>query len=417
MKYKEVKRNMLNEIQQSILSALRFSLFGGKKPKLNNVDVNALLEEAKAQAVFPLVFSVFCDDLKVALTADKYADINSQYFGNLMNTVRVQAEHGELHEIMQEAGIPYVTMKGCASAAYYPEPELRSMGDVDFLVPEEDIPLGIEALEDHGFQRDQYEFTTNQSAYLRPPMTTWEIHKSPSGIPNGSIGDLIRKELSDMIETAILYERDGSRFYVPNKYHHGLILLLHKISHMTTSGIGLRHLCDWAVFESSFSDKDFTEMYERKLKLFGIWRFAQIMTRVCEVYLGAPKHEWAQNSEISPKLLEDIIEDVFSGGNFGHKDENRQREIKYLTDRKKGQLGNKGLVAQAFSSMNEKVLVNHSKIKKYKVLLPVGWIIESGKYLSALAFGKRKNTGTTAMLKEAAKRKKIYSDMGLFDSK
>lgn len=407
---------MLNDTQHCILSTLRFSLFGGEKPELNIVDVNALVEEAKAQAVFPLAFSVFCEDLKVALPAEKYANLDSQYFGNLMNTVRVQTEHGELHEIMQEAGIPYVTMKGCASAAYYPEPELRSMGDVDFLVHEEDIPLGIKALEDHGFQRDQYEFTTNQSAYLRPPMTTWEIHKSPSGIPKGPEGEAIKRELSDIIEKAELCDIDGSQFYVPCKYHHGLILLLHKISHMTTSGIGLRHLCDWAVFESSFSNDEFIQMYEKKLKPFGLWRFAQIMTLVCEKYLGAPEREWAHDSSIKLQQLNEIIEDVFAGGNFGHKDENRQREIKYLTDRKKERLGDKNIMMQAAASLNQKVYVNHRVIKKYKVLLPVGWIIEGGKYLGALTFGKRKNKGTVAMLKEASKRKKLYTEMNLFHS-
>ena len=407
---------MLTEIQQIILDALHYSLCGGTKPKLNNVDALALVEEAKAQAVFPFVFTTYRDELEEALTPQQFGELDAEYFSVVTNGVRVESEHGELHEIMTAAGIPYVVLKGCASAMYYPEPALRSMGDVDFLVHEEDIPRGIKALEENSFHRDQYEFTTNQSAYLRPPLSTWEIHKSPSGIPAGEAGAAIRAELADIIETAELHSSDGGAFMAPDRLHHGLILLLHKISHMTTTGIGLRHLCDWAVFESGFSNEEFVELYKDKLKSFGIWRFAKIMTLVCEKYLGAPEHEWAKAPDVEPQLLEDIILDIFAGGNFGHKDENRQREIKYLTDRKEEKLGDKGIAAQALASLNAKVYTNHSFIGRHKVFLPIGWVIEGGRYLGSLLSGKRKNTGTSAMLKEAAKRKSIYQKMDLFKS-
>lgn len=405
---------MLTKTQQRILFALHYSLFGGAKPKLNNVDISALADEAKAQAVFPFVFTTYRDELEAVLTPQQFGELDAEYYSAVINGVRVESEHGELQEIMTAAGIPYVIMKGCASAMYYPEPALRSMGDVDFLVHESDIPRGIKALEENGFHRDQYEFTTNQSAYLRPPMSTWEIHKSPSGIPKGAEGEAIRTELADMIETAELYVCDSGSFMVPDKYHHGLILLLHKISHMTTTGIGLRHLCDWAVFESSLTNEEFVGMFEQKLKIFGIWKFAQIMTLVCEKYMGAPKREWAQNPDVEPRLLEDIILDIFAGGNFGHKDENRQREIKYLTDRKQEKFGERNIIAQAFSSLNAKVYTNHRFIDRNRVFLPFGWMIEGGRYVGSLFSGKRKSTGTTAMLKEAAKRKKIYANLSLF---
>ncbi len=405
---------MMNAIHLTVLQALRHELFGGEKPQLDNVDVQAVLKEAEQQAVFSLVYKALKDELERLLSPAQCGELESEFFVNISNSIRVQEEHGELNDIMTKTGIPYVILKGSASAAYYPEPELRAMGDVDFLVHEKDIPRGIKALEAHGFHRDQYEFTTNQSAYHRPPMTTWEIHKSPTGIPKGKEGEPIRQALSDIIKTAQPYEHDGVKFNIPDSYHHGIILMLHKISHMTSSGIGLRHLCDWAVFESSYSNDVFVQTFEKSLRSFGVWKFAQIMTLVCEKYLGAPKRAWAKNQDVSPRQLEAIINDIFSGGNFGKKDANRIREIKYLTDRKEGKPGNKGMAAQALSSLNAKVYAEHPAIRKYRVLLPAGWTIEGGKYLGMLITGKRKNKNTTAMLKEASKRKNIYSNMELF---
>jgi hypothetical protein len=38
---------------------------------------------------------------------------------------------------MTENGIPYCILKDAASACRYPDPLLRTMGDVDFYVPEQ----------------------------------------------------------------------------------------------------------------------------------------------------------------------------------------------------------------------------------------------------------------------------------------
>ena len=186
---------------------------------------------------------------------------------------------------------------------------------------------------------------------------------------------------------------------------------------MTTTGIGLRHLCDWAVFESSFENDEFSDMFETKLIELGIWKFAQIMTLVCEKYLGTPKRKWAENPEIDESLIDDVMLDILSGGNFGKKDGNRQREIKYISDREQGRLGNKGIFAQAINSLNSKVYSNNKVINKYKILLPVGWIIEGSKYFGLLISGRRKNSDSFTMLKEVSKRKNIYKNMEIFISK
>lgn len=406
---------MIHSVYAAVLDALKFSLFGGKKPSVKGADVHAVLNEAKLQSVFSMVYSVYRDEIKYKISPQKLEKYNEEYFGDISNSVRIQMEHDELHRIMTTNRIPYVILKGCASAAYYPDPELREMGDVDFLVNLNDIQRGIKVLEENGFHRDQYEFTTNQSAYHRFPFSTWEIHKEPTGIPRNECGDSIRRELSTIIEKAVLYNREGFTFFIPNTYHHGIILLLHKISHMTTTGIGLRHLCDWAVFVNNMTNDDFVSLFEKKLKSFGIWRFAQNMTLLCQEYLGLPKLNWAQNVLITPIQLETLMMDILTGGNFGKKDANRQREIKYLTDRKEGKIGDKGLALQALYSLNEKVYTEYPIIKRYKVLLPGGWILESGKYMGLLLSKKRKNSKTITMLREASQRKRIYYKMNIFN--
>lgn len=138
------------------------------------------------------------------------------------------------------------------------------------------------------------------------------------------------------------------------------------------------------------------------------------MTATSEKYLGIEHKEWIESAELDDALLEDVITNILNGGNFGKKDLNRYREIKYISDRNDRTVDNKSVFYQVLNSLNKKVYGDYSVINRHKMLLPVGWIAEGGKYIGLLISGKRKAKNTSAMLKEAAKRKDTYSQMDLF---
>ena len=68
-------------------------------------------------------------------------------------------------------------------------------------------------------------------------------------------------------------------FYVPSTFHHGIVLLLHTISHISSTGVGLRHLCDWLVFVESLTEDKFIEMFSGPLQDMGILTFAKVNTK------------------------------------------------------------------------------------------------------------------------------------------
>lgn len=311
--------------------------------------------------------------------------------------------------------IHYVAMKGLASAMYYPEPSLRSMGDVDFLVFENDFESSKRAVLSAGFKLDHGDNEDSiHIAFKREPMSIWEHHRCVNGIPEGSVGELIREKLDKTIETSELVELDCAVCRILDKFHHGLIMLLHMISHMTSEGIGLRHLCDWAVFVNSISNDEFIDLFSEKLNSFGLWKFAQIMTATSEKYLGIKHKVWSENAKLDDDLLEAVITVILNSGNFGKKDSNRYREIKYISNRNERTVDSKNVFFQVFDAVNIKACDDFRFIGKHRLLLPIGWLAEGGKYFRLLVTGKRKSKGTSKMLKEAAKRKNIYSTMELF---
>lgn len=409
----------MNDVQSLLLRVISAALFCKKAPDAATNQLMPLVEESKAQAVYPLAFSVLDSQLQEKLSAEKYAECNEEFFRYAIAGTQNFAEHSELHELMTTNKMPYVAIKGLASAKYYPEPNLRSMGDVDFLVAKENVSQAGKLLGSIGFAVDHGEEDDGiHIAYTRPPMSIWELHHSVNGIPNNEIGALIRAEMDKAITTAEIAEVDGSTCRLPDKLHHGLIMLLHTASHLTSEGVGLRHLCDWVVFASTLSDAEFREIFEKKLKRFGLWRFAQALTLLGIRYLGAPNRVWTLDAVESHKLdastLEGLMNDILSGGNFGTKDMNRYREIKYISDRSEGTVGKNGILRQGFKTMNAKVRADHKMLGKHKLLLPIGYLAEGGKYLGLLLTGKRKSSGTKQMFKEADERKRIYSSLNLF---
>lgn len=410
----------MNNVQSLLLRVISAALFNQKTPDVAADKLMTLVNESKAQAVYPLTFSILNHQLQEKLTAKQYNECSEEFFRYAIAGTQNFAEHSELHELMTSNEMPYVAIKGLASAKYYPEPNLRSMGDVDFLVAKENVSQAGKLLESIGFAVDHGEEDDGiHIAYTRPPMSIWELHHSVNGIPNNEVGAIIRVEMDKAIPTAEVTEVDGSICRLSDKLHHGLIMLLHTASHLTSEGVGLRHLCDWVVFASTLSDAEFREIFEKKLKRFGLWRFAQALTLLGIRYLGAPKRVWALEAIESHKLddstLEGLMNDILSGGNFGTKDMNRYREIKYISDRSEGTIGKSIIIRQGFKTMNAKVRRDYKTLGTHKALLPVGYLAEGGKYLGLLLTGKRKSSDTKKMLKEAAERKRLYSSLNLFE--
>ena len=169
------------------------------------------------------------------------------------------------------------------------------------------------------------------------------------------------------------------------------------------------------MFVNKLGSGKFKSLFEEKLGSFGLWRFAQILTMVCERHLGIAQMDWAQCESVTDGQLDAVMEDILNGGNFGKKDMNRYREIKYISNRGTRTVDDKNIVSQVFATLNRKTYTDHPWTERYKLLLPAGWMLEGGRYIGLLASGKRKSKGTSSMLKEASKRKDIYSKMKLFE--
>ena len=130
---------MAVQSQQVLLEALRASLFGTPFSYPEDTDWSDVIKEAKSQTVSALISSVIP-------VHDKSSDQSKAYY------MRMLYEQDQLLKLFDEHNISCVILKGCAAAVYYPKPYLRTMGDVDILVPRAQFEEAMKLLESSGYQ-------------------------------------------------------------------------------------------------------------------------------------------------------------------------------------------------------------------------------------------------------------------------
>lgn len=399
----------LNKTEQILLDLLANNLFSaGKSFDAVSVDWRSVWQEAYFQAVSLTAFANLSSEMTQSA---EFVGIRKNLQSRMSDNLAVNKAHIKIHRILTEAEIPYVILKGLASGLYYPDFLLRSMGDVDFLVSENDVERTCAVLEANGFvtseksHGDHLVYTDNLCRY--------ELHTEPAGMPKGEAGELIKGHLADISDKAELKTTLFGSVFVPSAFHHGLIILLHTCHHLTSSGIGLRHLCDWAVFVNSVPENEFIDLFEKKFKDIGLWNFAQIITRVCEKYLSCPSKDWI--GEVDEALVDALAKDIFEGGNLGQKSDDRSHEAmimaRYGDEEHREKSNKKRFVAY----INQTVKNNWKSAEKNKILLPVGWVYFGGRYVIRSLKGERPKINVSSFLNEAKQRTEIFDKLKLFE--
>lgn len=397
--------NNLISYQLQLLDLVSFALFGGEKCDI--LLTPEVLKEANQQAVLTLM----------KVEREIFPDFYLLHAQTLVNNVRIDYEHAEAHRLMMKADVPYVVLKGSASASYYPEPLFRTMGDVDLLISKSNLPKVDVILRENGFHPDENSTHDCHLAYHRRTYgatSTWEVHWRPVGIPHDKIGVKIQGYLKNIIASAERCKVSEGEYMVPSAFHHGLVLLLHTASHLTSTGIGLRHLCDWAVFVAKFSDEEFCEMFEDKLKEVGLWRFAQLLTQLSMKYLHCPAKEWCGAGD--DDYLEMMMVDIMNGGNFGVKDSNRLNQLKLMPDTRNGKMADTSMLEQLILTMNDRARRDMPITAKVPILLPIGWLYVGGRHLVRIKQKRRPTIDVKDMIAGAAERKEIYKEFRLFEA-
>lgn len=138
----------LNSEQQVFCLMTGYELFGRTFRMDPKIDWDKVYQEVTYQSV-SCIFSDICQKLSADSAIRKKWEM--QNFGIMANGIQVRYGQQKLIRLLKDHQIPFVILKGTAAAYYYPNPDYRAMGDIDFMVREEDFLPTIALLEQNGY--------------------------------------------------------------------------------------------------------------------------------------------------------------------------------------------------------------------------------------------------------------------------
>ena len=402
--------NLSNE-QKALLNLVAINISNNPQSlvlqdkELENVDWMEVLKESFYQTV-PLATLNALKFYKDLVPEKVYSAWKSAGISVLKNNLSVSSYQMQLVEILDKNNVDYCIIKGSSAADYYPNPEDRALGDIDFLIDSENKNEVEELLKENGYE--MWDMPHPSHSVFNKGNAHLEMHFEVAGLPNNNSKDYIRTFLKPATKEIIKKVNQFGAFNSPNELYHGIIILLHMQHHMQKEGLGLRHLCDWACYvNKTYNMPMFKEELLPFLKKIGLYKYAQVVTKICTQYLGIDKQDWVE--EQSDELCDRLLIDILNGGNFGYKEKGRSHSAHMIAQ--KGEKDN-GLIGNAFRSIHRIVLENYPIVKKVWLFYPFIYIWKLVKYLFLMLIGKRKSV--FKLMSKANERKDIYSNLEIF---
>lgn len=418
---KETKKNQqhlasLQPEEKALLALLRRALMGERQEDsecLKAADWDAVFSEASRQTVLPLVVEAASELPKwIKPDQNKLSPFGHAAIFQVANHERLLAAQDNLLAQFKAQSIPCVILKGASAAFQYPRPELRVMGDIDVLVNRSDLDRAADALRRFGFI-EQVEDHAQHITFFKDSICV-ELHYCVSTYPKNRAGEVIENLMRSWLSDAIPRTMGQHEFHALSNAHQAVSLLLHMQYHITGSGLGLRQVCDWAVFVQHIDEGEWLQDIQPVLKRCGLLRFSQIITATCFRYLGLPQGKCTWYADVPSALCLDLMLDFFASGNFGRKDPSRLTSSFLLSDRDPQSAGRISLT-EAVRKLNQNAYLHYPQIKKLPALLPLMWVWLPVRYL----FRNRKSKNVSEIMKGslsgARKRSSLYSQFRLFE--
>lgn len=288
------------------------------------------------------------------------SEFREGFLAQLNICLRQELVYEEIRSALK--GIPFFTLKGTAIAKYYPDPELRTMSDLDFVVGPDNREKADERLRKLG--AEMLKQSEGEWIYQYREVVI-ELHsRLVYGYSNATTEEAQRTFFNNCWD----YYRDGSIDF----NFHVLFLFMHLRKHIMETGIGFRQFMDIAfIIRNAQPDWDWIKTKAEEINLFLFMRTALSMI---EKWFDVPSP--FEKVEISEAFYEEATLHIFDDGVFGFENiKNRNnRAINERASKKNPLYGINYFLEQFFWPYEKLILMPEYKwLINKKWLLPVAW--------------------------------------------
>ena len=320
------------------------------------------------------------------------SEISKQFEKKILLSVvlyeRMNAELQNIKNILENANIPYLPLKGARIRSMYPEPYYRSSCDIDVLVPQTDVEKAEKIF------IEKYNYTLRVHNYhdislFSPHGIHLELHFSiQENMAN------IDQLLSKVWEYSVPLNKNDTHEYQQTNEYFVFHNLAHMAYHFVHGGCGVRPFIDVYLLLKNFSfDQDTVRQY---CSICEIETFYDQVIELIDVWFNGKTHT------STTKAMEDY---VISGGVFG------TEKNRITVERAKNGSKARYLLKRIFMPYNT-LKLRYPIIEKYKFLTPFYEIV---RWFSMLFHGKLKRSLSEAKVNQNIDASNTTSISNLLD--
>ncbi len=395
----------MQSTNQILLNLLGRALFSEEIVIPKNTDWKDLYKEATAQAVAPLVFDCLKPEEINSMPDEIKESWQDKSFRIISFREQLLYKQKNILELLKSENINCIILKGDSVGVNYPNPALRTMGDIDLLVSPKDQTKAVEILLQNGFSKVSNDNHSCHSV-LYDGNCIVEIHKEPNGIArndNKAIAEKLDAFFADQFDRAQMF--DGTP--VLSDEHQAVVLILHKLEHILEGQLGLRQLCDWAKFVEKRLTPELFKTLKPKLEAFGLLTFTKIITSVCCEYLYLPITCAAWCGDYDKTLASEVMDLILRAGNFGKKEKLHGKP--FFNDTHSA-----NQISAFAKNMIPYFKLHWKACEKHPILLPLAPFVMCARYTSLYIKGERPKLNLIKLFKSSGPKQKVNYKLKAF---
>ena len=285
---------------------------------VKDADWKVMYDLAKKQALIGVLFHGI-KQLPKELAPD--ADLLFKWMGIAQKirqqNIRLFIDSVKVSKKFKQVGFRNCILKGQGNALLYPDPYMRTPGDIDIWVEGGDkrVISFVRSISPH--EKACYhhiEFPSYKGVEV-------EVHYRPSFLlcfwHNRKLQKYYERVKDEQFSHRVMLGKQGE-IAIPTVEFNLIFQLTHIYAHLMNEGIGLRQLQDYYFVLLHADMKDVAEL-QRNLKHIGIWKFAGAIMYIMQEVFGMP----VSRLIVPPneKYGKFVLNEVLEAGNFGKYDE------------------------------------------------------------------------------------------------
>ena len=325
--------------QKIFFDFLRFCIGSAKEipDSLKEVDWKELYAIAQKQALLGVLFYGI-RRLPKELAPEQKLLMQWMVMAEMIRkqNIRLFQDSVKVCKNFENEGFANCILKGQGNALLYPDPYMRTPGDIDIY-----LSGGRKKIMKYVDQVCPNQVMRYHHVDFPVMKTAIEVHFTPSymfcPIQNRRMQKWFEKVMGEQCNHRVSLPDGYGEIYVPQVSFNVIYILSHLYRHIFTEGIGLRQLLDyyfvlvkWHTDLTNLTDSDNSlpqmtqintdlDALRHELKYLGLWKFAGAVMFVMKEVFGLSEDRMI--APMDEKEGRFLLDEIMRGGNFGQYDD------------------------------------------------------------------------------------------------